>query len=224
MPVGVHSITTTGTTSKTTTGVNTAASGSTFVILVAWNRPIALSGTPTDNKSNTYTLRGARLDNFAFDLSLAAYVCENGTGGTGHTANAQWGSDAAGSVGFFEIPGVLAASFDNIWTGNATASPFNAVTTGTFAQADTLVLGVCSSNSSTNPANASESTGFALVEESTNGASFFLLHAYEKTVAATTALTPSFTVGGGTAAGELVLAFKLGAGGGGNTLMGQVCT
>lgn len=208
MPVGIHALTQSGTTTKTTPARNSAASGSTFVVLVAMDRTKTVSSV-TDNKGNTYTLRGTQQVNFAFDLGLSAYVCENGSGGTGHQATVVFSADAFSSVGLFELTGVSAASFDNIWQGNDASTPFDAVTTADFAQANTLVLGVVSTDSSAATVNAAESTGFTLVEETTDGVNYFNLHVFEKTVAATTALTPSFTANAAANASIFVIAFKL---------------
>lgn len=72
----------------TTSAVNTAAAGSTFVVLAARYHTNQFAGSPpTDNKGNTYTPITAAPKKYSLwpTTGTLVYVCTNGTGGSGHT-------------------------------------------------------------------------------------------------------------------------------------------
>jgi hypothetical protein len=75
----------------TTSAIATQASGSTFVIVTGGNIG-DITDAPTDSKSNTYTLLGSieEYDRWP-GYGIAVWICENGTGGTGHTFSQEYG-------------------------------------------------------------------------------------------------------------------------------------
>jgi hypothetical protein len=108
LAIGGHAVANnTFTTSTTTSGVTTQASGSTFVVFVQTNRagdPLHITSV-TDSKSNTYTLVTSDNPGYGGDINLSAYVCVNGTGGASHTVTANYDEQATNNVFFIEITG-----------------------------------------------------------------------------------------------------------------------
>lgn len=191
----------------TTPAVTTTASGSTFVIAVLWSNATSISSV-ADSKGNTYTQIGTTQANFGYDAACAFYRCENGTGGGSHTATVNFAASTAfPSIYFVELTGVATASFDQTAQNNDNSSPFT-VTTPTLSQADEIVLAICGTNSGDNPITYAESTGFTVIDSETNGTTAYVGHFVYKIVAATTAVTPSFTASSGTQSVVFAATFK----------------
>lgn len=197
-----------------TTGVATAASGSTFVIGVAW------SGAPTftslvDSKSNTYTQLGAlELDPDGGGSKSRYYYCQNGTGGAAHTATLTISGANSLEILFLEITGAATASFD-LGNGNQdTATPYTSPSILT-TQAAEMLVALWFGNSGSNPATHAESTGFTVQAgaEETNGASFWTGCLATRIVASTASYNASFTETGSSRGVVYIAGFKEAAGG-----------
>lgn len=194
-------------TTISTSGVATTASGSTFVIVVLNDTGVTVSSV-SDNKGNTYTQIGTTQQNFGYNGACSMYRCENGVGGSGHTATANFSSNASfPSIYFVELVGVTTASFDVTAQNNDNASPFT-VTTPTLSQANEIVIAIVGTNSPDNPITYAESTGFSLIEQQTNASSSYVGYFAYKVVAATGAVTPSFTASNGTQSVVFAATFK----------------
>ena len=143
---------TTGAASVTTGSGTTTASGSDFVILVI-NDPSAdgaadVSGVQDTNSngSNTWVQKGGTQQTPANGLAIQVFVALNGTGGTGHTATANFvNSGGFGSVYLLEIKGTNHVV--DVATGNAFVSPgvtnAYALASGALAQSTEGVLAFC---------------------------------------------------------------------------------
>jgi len=112
-------------TTITTSAVTTAATGSTFVIYVCLPNSV-VAPTVSDNKSNTYVQKRTVSYNSS-SASLWLFTCENGAGGSGHTATITEASSATLEMFFVEITGsggygTLDVSADGGTGGNFTAS------------------------------------------------------------------------------------------------------
>ena len=189
-------------TSMTTPGVASSASGSTFVITVSDpNQSITVG----DNKGNTYTQIGTTLT--AGSTKLSMWRCENGTGGSGHTATVTWTSGTSdGVITFAEITGAAAASFDVTAQAFDNTNPYT-VTSPTLSQA--AELAICFVGTDNAPISYAESTGFTIYQQETNSGLYWTSAALYKIVAATTALTPSFSgIGSGFNVGVFIATFK----------------
>lgn len=158
-----QSVYTTGTytgTPITSTSVNTSASGSSFIVFCIG--PASVTYTPTDSKSNTYVLQGTQQNNTSDNISLAAYLCTNGTGGTGHTFSLAMSVHAGLEFYAVEVTGgattsILDQFFGNTGIlGNPTPGP---VTT---TNANDLILS-CFKNNGTTATSLTPAAGFTPV-------------------------------------------------------------
>jgi len=185
----------------TTAGVATQATGSTFVV-VQISAPAAAHTAASDNKGNSYTQIGSDQTNGA---KMTVWRKENGAGGAGHAFTA----NCNGTALAIEITGAATASYDLGSLGQASdsASPFT-VTSGILTQAAELVLAIIGGDSGTTPATHAESTGFTIEEAREDGAANWVGCIAYKIVAATTALTPSFTQAGSSNAVLTIAGFK----------------
>lgn len=204
-----------GVTSQATGAVNTAASGSIFVISYE-HEDIAATVTVGDNKGNTYTqVGGAEIHNTGDAALSGCWYCVNGSGGTGHTATVTINSSARLLVEFTEITGAATSSAVDGTPAGAydTSSPYTApaVTTG---NARDLLLAVLHGDSASNPAthdpNQGATTGFSIISatEETNGvANWTGAHAY-LVVSSTGTYTSGWTESGSAVGVAWLLAFK----------------
>lgn len=197
-----------GSTATTTAGTTTA-SGSTFVIAVSWDQT---GGTVTisDSKGNTYTGQGtAQVDGAGGYCRL--YVCQNGTGGASHTATISTTSSSYPVIHLIEITGAETASLDQIAQGADAATPWT-LTSPTLSQAAEVVICVCINNDTTSGSYAS--SNFTVLSSETDGSNYWTSAVGSLVVAATSAVTPSWTRGTGTGAGLALATFKQSSGGG----------
>lgn len=193
--------------STTTASGTTAASGSTFVAVYSWGGGSAPTSV-TDNKGNTYTQRGAMMDNYGGGMRSMAFVKEDGAGGSGHTVTVAVSAGATDStLRLIEITGALAASLDLYPDGtHDTATPYVA-SSGTLGQADELVLSCCATDTSANP-TVYACTDFTLISTEVNSALYWGNGIAKKVVSATTSVTASWTSSGATAGYVHILTFK----------------
>jgi hypothetical protein len=200
-----------GTTSLTTGSITTLSSGSTFV--VSNNSEGGRANTPTDSKSNGYTATRAEATSGSGGGCRLWYK-ENGTGGSSHTATVTYSGSSLPSITLTELTGVDPASFDSGSAngGNDNGSPYT-ITSGTLAQADSIVLCLLGSDTGSNPGTLAESTGFTIYASGLNGAVYWVSGMAYKVVSATTALTPSWTAVGASDCVLQIAAFKASSGG-----------
>ncbi len=144
---------TTGASSVTTGSGNTTTNGSDFVILVI-NDPTAdgaadvssVQDSNSNTTGNTWVQKAGKQQTPANGVAIQVYVALNGTGGTGHTATANFvNSSGYGSVYLLEIKGTNHVI--DVATGNAFVSPgvTNAysLASGALAQSTEGVLVFC---------------------------------------------------------------------------------
>lgn len=187
-----------------------STSGSTFVICVS--DPNA-NVTISDNKGNSYSQVGT-------DQLLAAgtgnvtgqmWQCPNGAGGAGHTATVTFTSGTGDCAFYFlEIGDAANPSIDSgsISQGTDASTPFER-TTGTLAQADSLIVAFAFNNDSASSFTAASPLTTQLQE--TNVALYWTSAVATGVVASTAAVTASFTCTGSPGTGGLgliVAAFK----------------
>jgi hypothetical protein len=127
--------TTGGTGASVTTGGGTSVSGSDFIIEVVWSPTAAGNAdlsTVQDIYNNTWVQKGATSTTPNGDLAIAQFVALNGTGGTGHTATANFvnafsfatiylvqvtGTNHTVDVAFTQAPGPLGSTNYPITSG-----------------------------------------------------------------------------------------------------------
>jgi hypothetical protein len=194
----------------TTTTSFTSTAGSTIWVGVS-DASGQGSLTISDNKGNTYTQIGTTRTS-ASGAQIRRFYCANIAGGAGHTVTATWGSNSDATVHVLELAGVATASLDSAASAQADDSnPPWTVTSGTLAQADSIAVAM------TGTAFAgtwSESSGFTVQTQEGDNNLYWTGCAASRVVAATTALTPSFTIsGGGSDCAVAVDVFKASAGG-----------
>jgi len=198
--------------SATTTGITTAASGSTFVVAVSFDHTTHIVTGISDSKSNTYTLAGT-----AGDFG-SVYYCSNCTGGASHTVTITFDGAEFPIVHFLEITGAATSSYDSAVTAKAedSASPFT-VTSGTTSQAAELLVSFIASNSGSNPVSYSESSGFTIQQQDGDGSNYCTSALAPRIVSSTGTFTPSYTGSGITGSTNIVIGIKEASGGGGAT-------
>jgi hypothetical protein len=220
-----------GSTLATSSGT-TRATGSTFLVgVVYW--PTSTGGADptgvTDSKSNAYSAAGPASVISGSDMGLQWYVCENGTGGSSHTATvALANSGGQESVILIEITSTgNYATFDVAAHNSASSNPgpFSA-SSGTLATADELLVSMTSIDTgSFSGAGTFTSTNQSVFDTSAPASTDWCWGLGKLWAVATTALSPNWTVdsGGAAHAANLnVIAFKASSGGGGSpTLTGS---
>lgn len=207
--------TTTGT--ATTDTVTTAASGSTFLIGAIIDGG-SFSATPVqDSKSNTYTQIGSELT--LGSARCRVYYCENGTGGSSHTATAtQTGSNGT-SVFFAEVTGGLTSGIlDKTASTTDSPSPFSSGLTATTTQANELLVSFLFGNSGSNPAThassgATPSTGWTIHQEVTDGNNYWTGLVGSAVVSSTGQYEGSWTESGASSAVVFTITLKEGSSG-----------
>lgn len=196
-------------TSQATTGVTTAASGSTFVVLAVWDTTSFTS--LVDSKSNSYTLMNTELAWGIGNAKMRMYYCANGTGGASHTATLTISGTGAILVCFLEITGAATASFDTSNRQTDAASPFDSPALSN-AQAASMYVSGLGDDSGSNPSTLA-CTSFTVQSgaSETNGASFYVGGIATQIVASIASRTASWTSTGANNAGIWDSIFKEGS-------------
>lgn len=201
---------TSGATSTTTTSFTSTAGNTIWVGVsdASGQGSLAIS----DNKGNTYT-QIATTRTSASGAQIRRYYCANIAGGSGHTVTATWGSNSDATVHVLELAGVATASLDSAASAQTDDNnPPWTVTSGTLAQADSIAIAMTGTAFN---GTWSESSGFTVQTQEGDNNLYWTGCAASRAVAATTALTPSFTIsGGGSDCAVAIDVFKASAGGG----------
>ena len=138
-----NTVTTSGTGSAVIGTVTTQASGSTFVMFFDSYAASAFVGS--DNKGNTYTLYNSYQVNTPDGIASACYVCQNGTGGSGHAFSVANNTSATIDAYVIEIVGGQTSGItDQFFGSGGGSSPYNAPVTTT--SANELILSYLTSN------------------------------------------------------------------------------
>ena len=200
-------------TSNSTGAVNTAASGSNFLLLICASA--APTPTVSDNFSNTYTLKNTFPVNGAYE-NVYVYECDGGTGGTGHAATVSFGSTAMAFHALLieVVNGVYdTGAYTSVATSTTqtTASITTASGVGALVLAHLAVVGYTTTTLTSelfgnvvasNLAGATYGTGYALATE---------------TVASSSTVSDTFTLGTAAPAATVILSMKYQSGSGGGS-------
>lgn len=192
--------------STLTTSSGTSTTGSTFEININIDGGTSISSV-TDNKGNTYTRVGSGGTN-SF-CKLEKYRCENGTGGSNHTATVVCSGETFGQVWLVEVPNAKASSFDVATAGNDGSSPYTQ-STGALAEAGEEVILLFSSASMSGGSYASSNMTIIGAEE--NDGLYWPSALAVATAPSTAAFVGSMT-GGSDNGGMMISAYKINAGG-----------
>jgi len=198
------------TTSQATTGVTTQSSGSTFFVAFIWDT--GNFSSISDSKSNSYTQIGT--EQVQTGTKMRAYYCQNGTGGSSHTATIGLSTASPVTVLFLEITGGLTSGIlDQSDLRFDTASPYTLAAGLTTTQADELLVSFLGGTSGNNPATHAESgLGSSTIQiEETDGASFYTCAIATAVKSSTGTFNPSWTESGGAHAGVVLATFKAAA-------------
>jgi hypothetical protein len=171
--IGVHaSAAATTNLSLTTSGVTTQASGSTFVICAIIHSTATVSSIG-DNKGNTYTQMGTTIAGNGGSNKLVRYYCQNGAGGSGHTASVTTATAIGPTLFFVELIGCKTSGGPSIANQNQdSTTPYTSPSTGSLANNGALVSIFVGSSENAGTVNA-ESSGFTVQETVTDGANFW---------------------------------------------------
>lgn len=206
---------------QATGAVTTQASGSAFIVAAQWSRNTATFASIADSKLNTYVLIDTQLDWEGANGAARLYYCENGTGGTLHTATfTTTGTAGPMTVIFGEITGGLTSGIlDQHTRREDTASPYTLAAGLTTTQADELLLTFMAGNTGSNPGTHAESGlgSSTIQQQETNGSSFWTAALATAVKSSTGTFNPSWTESGASAAAVFLATFKAAGGGGGST-------
>jgi hypothetical protein len=171
--IGVHaSNAATANTTLATSGVVTQASGSTFIIAVIIHSSATISSIG-DNKGNVYTQIGSTIAGNAGSNKLLRYACQNGVGGSGHTATVTTNVATGPTIFFVELIGCKTSGGASIANQNQdSVSPYTSPSTGSLTNNAALVSIFVGSSENAGTTNA-ESSGFTVQETVTDGANFW---------------------------------------------------
>lgn len=194
-------------TTATTPGVTTTASGSSFYVGILTGASETISSV-TDSKSNGYSAVGSALTYNGAALKMIMYKAENGTGGASHTVSVTIGATNFLTVFFLEVTAAGAGGEDTAVraSGEDTSSPFT-VTSGTLSQANEVLI-VLGGTDSTTVSALAESTGFTIAQSVLTGTSDAAGFIAAKVVSSTGTYTPSFTATGPAAMGLWITGVK----------------
>lgn len=200
-------------TNTVTTAAGAVSAGDTLVLIVSFDPGVTVSSTSTSGTGSD-AFGAAKVSATGLG-KIAAYVIENATGGGSVTATVNFSGSAFPSAHLLKCTGVATSSYDATSLGSASdaTSPYT-VTSGTFAQANNIVIAAVESNWGTN--GAYNSSNFTIVSSESDVTNQWTSGVGKFYHTATTAVTPSFTrtndVGG--ASRVIVLGFKEAAVGG----------
>lgn len=197
---------------RTTSSVNTQASGSSFLIFILSNTN---GPTVSDSMGNSYsTVDTAQGGNIGTFLYLCCYLCENGSGGTGHT----FSSTNCYNIFAIEIVGGVTTSL--VDTNQKAYDSAQAWVTASMTptQDGDLIVCCCCEGSSGNPA-ALTPTYTSILDSVTNGASYWIGAVASLVQGSAAAFQESWSDSTG-GSGGLVwqVAMKAAAGGGGTVV------
>ncbi|CAN7468868.1 hypothetical protein LJR175_003130 [Variovorax sp. LjRoot175] len=188
--------------------------GQTFAVWIFYGNSTDPTSV-TDNFGNTYVQKVKRPRG---GPCAWLYVCENGTGGTGHyvTVNVGGGTEYP-SIHFGAVNGVLAASYDLSNAVERTAQPWNIDTgvPGTLAQPDEIVFTFVGHDGDGGVDPFTETTGnFTALGQINDSSSFWISALAYRLVSSTANVASQWTntSSSGNAA-LIIVAFKASAGG-----------
>ena len=185
-----------------TTGNATTTSGSTFLVVASYGMAFAGSAnTPTDSKSNTYTLIDTQ---DGPDGGMRAWYSSNGTGGSSHNATVTFPASDFPVIEFLEMAGAATSSLDASSLASETDAGPYVITSGTLAQADSAVV-FWAGSSAAGTQNYAAST-FTIASQ-TDGDNYWSSCIGYKAVSSTSAVTATITGITGTT-NEGIVAFK----------------
>lgn len=210
-------------TTATTAGVTTQATGSVIVLLATWRNTRTFSSI-ADNKGNSasYVQIGTELDT-GF-LKCRMYYCENAAGGSGHTATITIsGGTSEITLLFLEITGAATSgAFDKSARVLDASSPFTSGATATTTQAAELLVGGVFSGGDLSTtfaiSGATPSSGWTLQTgaQYVDGQSGFAGTLATAVVSSTGAYEAGFTASGGGDGATFIATFKEAGGSGGS--------
>ena len=195
--------------SVTTPARTTQTTGSAFVLAVDYTAAGALTSVQ-DNFSNTYTEISTEIDSNGGSPRSRLFYKENGAGGAGHTATANFSPNQAGTILFLEITGgALTGILGANNRQSDAASPFTSPAV-TNEQAAALMLSFVAGNTGSNPSAHTESNGFTIQSgaEELNGAAFWVCCLATLIVSTVASRNSSFTQTGSSATGVWIAEFK----------------
>lgn len=202
----------TSTASQATSAVAVAA-GSTIIVGGEWDTTNFSS--IQDNAGNVYTIVNTELAWGIGSGKARQYRCDNCIGHAALQVTVALSGAGPISVFMVAVPGAASASFDSAQRNADAATPFTG-TAITNTQLRSMYLSFFGSDSGSNPATISESTGYSIVTAAseTNGASFYTGGIGTLTVTTSASRTASFTQLGATNAfvWTIVIREDLGAG------------
>jgi len=200
-----------------TTAAGTSATVGTFAAFVSYDATAGTITASADNKGNTYVAVGTpQADTFG---GLGRwYVCENGTGGAGHTFTFTTSGPCYAVAHLLQIVGsagiarrdIAVQGQDNV------GQPWDTVATGTLGYANEVILAACASQAGTAAYTSANTT--ILSSEGDTG-SFWTSGVGAASLATTASFSPSFSRadgGGSTQAGLSHITFREESTGGGS--------
>lgn len=205
--VGQKVITQSPTSGSATSGAINTTTGSTFVVYTV-SFPSAGTLTCADNKGNTYTQINTQTAPSPQPVVVAAFIKENGNGGSGHTFTITNASGNNFLIIAVEVTGGAVGILDtHPAANNDAASPYTSTSTGTLAQAVELALAFQTDDRGGTTNAATWGGGFTLLLDAPDSTNVTGSVATQLT-AATTALVSSLTIAASSIAETWVITLK----------------
>ena len=207
----------------TTSGTSTGGSGNHGILFCSFD-PATTNNTPTDSKSNTWTILGTVDTHTARSV---VYTSLNWTGGASHTATMTFSANAFPTLHMIEVTGALSSTPIDIDVSTLPSSIPYTLATGTLAQANEVVLGYGTQNS-INLADHYVSSTLTILSEEPNASSFWtsgvgkVVVASTSTTSQTLSKAPSYP-GSGATGTEFFRLISFKAAAAADILMGQAC-
>ena len=188
-----------------TAGINTGATGSSFLIVTC--EYSASLTTVTDTFSNSYSLLTSQVTGSRL---LSVYLCTNGSGGTAHKPTLTKSAGDVTACCFGEVTGGATTSLTDGTAGTAldSSSPFNATVTTTNPVDLVITAGSC--DGASNPVTYTPGSGFTLhsTMSFTNGANSDSIGIMYQRVTSTGTYGGNFTTSSGTNTAVITFALK----------------
>lgn len=194
LTLGVHALASASASTVTTGAITTQATGSGIELVVNFEAAVTFTSV-TDSKGNTWTQIGSEITDSGTVVKMRRYRCNNAIGGSGHTFTLTCsGANVCGIAVVEELASVGAGvALDQEGVINDTASAYDSGSETTTIADEMLIGGfTCQGGGGTYTHTVGNS--FTLIDEETNGTSFFPLATMYRIVTATGTYNTTTTV------------------------------
>lgn len=176
LTLGVNAIASGSGSTVTTGAITTQVSGSCLEVVVNLEKPTQTFTSVTDSKGNTWTIVGSALTDSGGVVEMRRYRCENAVGGSGHTFTLTCNVSGVCGIAAVEQRTTIGrgCALDQEGVINDTASAYDSGPETTTI-ADEFLFGGFTCQGGGGTYTHTFGNSFTLINEETNGTSFFPL-------------------------------------------------